>query len=186
MHLFEASPSKIANLPQAKPVTAAMAETMTAALGVSVLPASRHILPDGYPLIKDKTGPPRVPSNEELKLVGQMFHEAYEVSVNVSYMIVRCHILPKKPWPLTIGGMPLWITSDATETPEIEGRGGRAPPVMEHLPFSKVASPTGQHFNSIAQYFLNSLNVTVSEIMWNGVQLRLTISDDVPIRKTSV
>lgn len=108
-----------------------------------------------------------------------MFHETYEVSVNVSYMIVRCHNLPKKPWPLTIGGMPLWITSDATETPEIEGRGGRAPPIMEQLPFSKFASPTGQHFNSIAQYFLNSLNVIVSEIMWNGVQLRLTISDDV-------
>lgn len=79
-----------------------------------------------------------------------------EVSANVSYMIVRCHKLPKKPWPLTIGGMPLWITSDATETPEIEGRGGRAPPIMDHLPFSTVASPTGQHFNWIAQYFLKS------------------------------
>lgn len=75
--------------------------------------------------------------------------------------------------------MPLWITSDATETPEIEGRGGCAPPIMEHLSFSTVASPTGQHFNSIAQYFLNSLDAIVSEIMGNGVLLRLTISDDV-------
>lgn len=89
-------------------------------------------------------------------LVGQIFHEAYEVSINVSYMILQCHKLPKKPWPLTIGGMPLWITNSATETPEIEGRAGRAPPIMENFPFSKVASPTGQQFDLIAQYFLNS------------------------------
>lgn len=179
MRSFEAGASKIARLPQAKPVAVAVAETMTAAPELPVLPASRHILLEGYPLIKDKTSRPRVSSNEEIKLVSEMFHETYEVSVNVSYMIVRCHKLPKKPWPLTIGGMPLWITSDATETPEIEGRGGRAPPIMEHLPFSTIASSTGQHFNLVAQYFLNSLDITVSEIMWNGVQLRLTIPDDV-------
>ena len=176
---FEAGTSKIASLPPAKPVAVAVAETMTAAPESPVLPVSRHILLEGYLLIKDKTRPPRVPSNEEIKLICEMFHETYEVSVNVSYLIIRCHKLPKKPWPLTIGGMPLWITSDATETPEIESRGGRAPPIMEHLPFSTIASPTGQHFNSIAQYFLNSLDVTVSEIMWNGIQLRLTIPDDV-------
>lgn len=179
MRSFEAGASNIAHLPPAKPVAVAVAETMTAAPELPVLPASRHILLEDYPLIKDKTGPPRVPSNEEIKLVSEMFPETYEVSVNVSYMIIRCHKLPKKPWPLTIGGMPLWITSDATETPEIEGRGGRAPTIMEDLPFSTVASPTGQHFNSIAQYFLNSLDVTVSQIMWNGVQLRLTIPNDV-------
>lgn len=53
---------------------------MTAALGLIVPPASRHILLEGFPLIKDKMGPPRVliPSNEEIKLIGEMFHETYE------------------------------------------------------------------------------------------------------------
>lgn len=50
---------------------------------------------------------------------------------------------------------------------------------MEHLPYSKVASPTGQQFDLVAQYFLNSLSATVTEIMWNEIQLRLTLPDDV-------
>lgn len=129
---------------------------------------SRHIhTPRGFPAYLDKKGSPRVPSSEERKLVCQIIHEAYEVSVNFLYMIVWSLNLPKKPGSLTRGGMPLWNTNSTTETSEIEGRSGHAPPVMNHLPLSKVACEFG-------------LSITLSEIKWNSVQLRFTLPDNSP------
>lgn len=108
-----------------------------------------------------------------------MFHNTYEVLVNISYLIIQYHKLPKKYWSLILGGILLWITSNATETLEIKSRGRCSLPIIENLLFSTIASPTGQYFTSIAQYFLNSLDVTISKIMQNKIQLRLTIFDDV-------
>lgn len=97
--------------------------------------ASRHIhTPQGFPAYLDKKGSLCVPSNEEIKLVCQIIHEAYEVSVNFLYMIVWSLNLPKKPWSLARGGMPLWNTNSTTETSKIQGRSGHAPPIMNHLP----------------------------------------------------
>lgn len=67
--------------------------------------------------------------------------------------------------------------------PEREGMGKRAPLVMNHLPLSKVACPTRQQFGFTAQYFNDNLSITLSERMWNGLQLRLTFSDNIPPQK---
>jgi len=75
-----------------------------------------------------------------------MFHETYEVSINVSYMI------------LIKRGMQLWITKCATETPEIEGRGGRALVRVHTFPVLQGCLPYGATVWLDCSEFFNSLS----------------------------
>lgn len=141
----------------------------------AILRKSRHMILKDFPLILDKTGPPRIPSIEMIKLIGQIFDGVFEVSINATYMIVRCRALPQRPWPITLGGIPLWITDSETDTPLAGGKAGRSPPILQDLRLSKVACPSGEVFSTIAQYFTENLDIAISEIMWRGTQLRLVV-----------
>lgn len=157
----------------------ALEETATPLLP-HTLRNSRHIVLDGFPLIMNKVGPPMMPATEQIEIVKQIFDGVFEVSVNASFMIVRCRTLPAKPWPITFGGIPLWLTDSIDDTPMIEGKPGRTFPVLPHMYLSRKESPSGADFALIAKYFLDELSIVVSEIMWNGPSLRLRLQSTVP------
>ncbi len=125
----------------------------------------------------DKLGPPRTPSSEEIKLICQMFDGAgvFEVSLNAPFLIIRCHSLPPKPWPLTIGGIPIWLTDSATGTPLPQGSPGHSQPVLPDLRLSNIRCPPSESIALISKFFTDEYGILISEIMWTGPQLHLRV-----------
>lgn len=78
-------------------------------------------------------------------------------------MIVHSRPLPRRPWPLTIGGIPLWLTESATDTPVPEGRGGRSASLLPDLGLSNISFSVGEDFASIATYFSEEFSVLISD-----------------------
>ena len=76
-----------------------------------VRPSSRRIGNAKYQIFLLSTKLPKA------KRLTSMIQD-YSIKMNILYVIIQCLNLPKKPWLLTIGGMPLWITSSTTEIPE--------------------------------------------------------------------
>ncbi len=106
----------------------------------------RHVLLENHPLIYDKLGPPRTPSSEEIKLICQIFDGAgvFEVSLDAPFLIIRCRSLPPRPWPITIGGIPIWLTESATDSPIAQGEAGLSQPVLTDLNLSQVYCPPSE------------------------------------------
>ncbi|MCJ1365136.1 hypothetical protein MMC16_004256 [Acarospora aff. strigata] len=119
-----------------------------------------------------------MPSTEAINLIWKMFEDVFEVSINATFMIIRCRSLPPRPWPLTMGGIPLWLSDSPTETHMASGTAGRSPPILPELNLSKICCPAGEGFELIVEYFSGKLGFQISEIMWSGPQLRIKTSDN--------
>jgi len=144
------------------------------ALGIQT---PRHILFEGFPLIKGKTEPPRVPSNDQIELIRRLFDGVTEVSLNASFLIVRCRSLPPKPWPLTIGGMPLWLLTVLRihrcqmANPTFRSCVTRARSFQDSLSGCLLL---------LQSTFLENLGLSMSEIICGvGIYLRLKVPESV-------
>ena len=56
-----------------------------------------------------------------------LFPTCYKLSFAPPFLLLACTKLPPKPWPVTVAGMPLYLTTDAEESPLDMGLGGRGP-----------------------------------------------------------
>jgi hypothetical protein len=71
------------------------------------------------------TTPPSWDSFQELK---SLFPTTFEVEVIPPILLIRVRVLPPKPWPMTVAGLPLRLTTDPDEEcfkRGMVGRGGK-------------------------------------------------------------
>lgn len=54
---------------------------------------------------------PVPPKKEELQILLNLFPKTTNVTVIGPMLVIVVQELPKKPWPLTVAGLPLYITS---------------------------------------------------------------------------
>lgn len=147
---------------------------------------SQHILLEGFPLIMDKIEPPRTPLSAEVDMIFDMFDGVFAVHFSPTFLIIRCRSLPPKPWPISIGGMPIWLTDSETDMPYPQGKAGCSSPVLDDLRLSRVSSPAGETFELIAKYFADEHKIALLEIMWDGPRLFIRIPDTIQISSLPV
>jgi hypothetical protein len=96
-----------------------------------ILATSKRIKLD-YPLIMDGRpwGPPADRGFTDLL---NLFSTTFVVEIRSPFLIIRVHTLPPKPWPLTIGGLPVRFTTDKYDTCFDYGKGGKGPKALTHL-----------------------------------------------------
>jgi len=67
-----------------------------------------------FPMVEDGGG--RGPTNkDQWKETTSLFPTTQEVWINSPFLVICVQTLPPRPWPLTIGGYPLQITTDRRE-----------------------------------------------------------------------
>ncbi|KAI9767362.1 MAG: hypothetical protein M1840_005772 [Geoglossum simile] len=136
---------------------------------------SRHIVFD-FSLVED--GQPRPPRTEtERVLLSNLFPTQYSVGVYGFFLIVRVRKLPPKPWPLTVAGLPFYITTDEWEYPWVRGKFGRGPKVLKHL--DARYKITKEIFNAAIRYFDTQTNVRIIAIRWSIGSWRIVVPDGI-------
>ncbi|KAL8839278.1 MAG: hypothetical protein Q9170_001795 [Blastenia crenularia] len=52
------------------------------------------------------------PKGHQLIAIRNLFPTAYNISLQTPFIVVTCHELPQKPWPVTVAGLALFLTTD--------------------------------------------------------------------------
>jgi hypothetical protein len=144
-----------------------------------VVSTSRHILFD-FTLVED--GMPRCPrTEEEWNVLLNLFPTTYSVSLHGLFLIVRVRRLPPKPWPLSVAGLPFYITTNEWDSPWIRGKHGHGGRILEDLNAQRRV--TDEIFDAVISYFDTHTNVKITAVRWSIGYWRITVPDGTLIQK---
>jgi hypothetical protein len=144
-----------------------------------VVSTSRHILFD-FTLIKD--GIPRCPrTEEEWNVLQNLFPTTYSVSLHGLFLIIRVRRLPPKPWPLSVAGLPFYITTNEWDCPWVRGKYGRGGRILEDLDAQHCV--TDEIFDAVTSYFDSHTDVKITAVRWSIGSWRITVPDGTLVQK---
>ena len=138
---------------------------------LSSFTTSKHIIFEGHPLIKNNAGP-----------LYELFKMIFQIAVNEMYMTVRCHSLSTKSQIISIQGILLWLIDNETDSPMSRSEYGHSARVLWDLRLSKIGCFSDEEFALIAEFFLNTHDITIAEIQWIDTALRLKLSGNIQVR----
>ena len=95
----------------------------------STLNQARHIIFTDFSLIEN--GSLRLPrSSYERQLLFGLFDTTFSVDVGPLMITIRVKTLPSKPWPVSVGGAPLFLTTSTSEEGFLPGQLGAGKPIL--------------------------------------------------------
>lgn len=112
-------------------------------------------------------GVQHTPSSEQSHAIMDLFPTSFKVSLTSVFLVVVCKELPAKPWPVTVAGLPLYLTTDTDAEPMDCGLTGRGPKLSVDSSISRWHTPSMQAFQQIYDLF-DSLNANINRIQWIG------------------
>ena len=121
----------------------------------------------GFQLFRDGIQFP--PSPEQYRQILPLFPTSFKLSFSPPYMIIACTKLPVKPWPVTVAGMPLYLTTDADDAPLDLGRSCTGPKVTIEANVAIWQTPDLETFQKLFKLF-DSLGAKFHRIQWVGWQ----------------
>lgn len=133
--------------------------------------ASSQIILD-FSLV-DEDSLPRAPTRKEFKVLMKLFPTQYAVTVVPPMITIHVRTLPPKPWPLTVAGLPLHLTTDESSTGYWHGRPGFGPQAMAHLD-SKL-HVTADIFRAAADLFVRELKIQVGYLQWTVGRWKIAV-----------
>ena len=132
-----------------------------------------------YPLVENGR-PLTPPPGGFLELLG-LFPTTFAAEVAPPYVIIRVRTLPPKPWPFTVGGLLLWLTTDEFAECFDRGRTAKGPKALEHIDLQhKEELSEGILREAIAVF--RALQVKIRDIMWSPGFWRITIPDNADLK----
>ena len=84
-------------------------------------------------------------------------------------LIVRCHQLPPKPWPLTVAGLPLWLTTEPEGQPLRSGQAAGAVPIKLNADIVLWETPGLETLKEIFGKY-DKMGINISRIRWLGMR----------------
>ena len=96
-------------------------------------------------------------------------------------MIIRVRTLPPKPWPFTVGGLPLWLTTDEFADCFDRGRTGKGRKALEHIDLQRKEEFSEDILRKVITVF-RDLQVKIRDIMWCPGFWRITIPDNTDLK----
>ena len=119
----------------------------------------------GFELFRD--GEQNTPSTEQSRQILSLFPTSFKLSFSPPFLIIACTKLPVKPWPVTVAGMPLYMTTDADDTPIDLGRSGLGPRASIEATVTKWHTPELKTFQMLFKLF-DSLGAKIHRLQWIG------------------
>ena len=126
--------------------------------------STRHVKLN-FDLFSD--GVQHAPSCEQSQAIMELFPTSFKISLKSVFLIVACIKLPAKPWPTTVAGLPLYLTTDADAEPMDCGLTSRGPKLSVDSSITRWHTPSMQAFQQI-HALLDSLNANINRIQWIG------------------
>ncbi|KAK2799102.1 hypothetical protein FQN50_008608 [Emmonsiellopsis sp. PD_5] len=121
-------------------------------------------------------GVARPPSDDEFRILKDSFPTANSVSVTPPLLIVEYHKLPPKPWPLSIAGLPVFITSEENCLGFGFGRQGGRKKALPH--YNATRHVNEEIFMAAIDYFETQLEVFITSIVHLAGRWLTTVPDD--------
>jgi hypothetical protein len=111
-------------------------------------------------------------------LLSSLYPTQYSVGVCGVFLVVRVRELPPQPWPLTVAGLPFYITTDEWDVPWPFGtiRQHNRDRILEELDARQFINDG--LFAAAIKWFDEESTVTISAIMWSAGMWQITIPDD--------
>ena len=108
----------------------------------------------------------------------RLFPTTFSVELMPPFLIFRVREVPPQPWPLTIAGLPIMITSEESpfRSPFFHGRHGRGPRNLDHLKL-RTSSDYNRHVLEQAVKVFDELKQNIIDIYWFGGFWRITVPD---------
>lgn len=135
--------------------------------------ASSQIILD-FSLV-EQDGFPRAPTRKESEVLMKLFPTQYAVTIVPPLITIHVRTLPPKPWPLTVAGLPLYLTTDESTTGYHHGKQGFGPPAMEHL--NSKLNVTKNIFTAAADFFERELKIHVDYLQWTVGRWKIAVPD---------
>lgn len=123
-----------------------------------------------------ENGLPRMPRGSEWDVLNNLFPTQFGLSVVPPMLTIHVRTLPPKPWPLTVAGLPLYITTEEWDTGYDFGKQGVGPAALGHL--NAKLHVTRDIFREIVRYFEGDLNIKLDYIQWTVGQFKISVPDD--------
>lgn len=143
--------------------------------------ATRHVKLD-FELFRD--GKPCIPSSEQNRAIMALFPTSFLLSFSPPFLVVACLKLPAKPWPITVAGIPLYLTTDAKSSPMNFGLDGRGLKAYTDANIDRWKTPDMETFKKIFRLFDN-LDANIHRLQWIGsCFLALGVSEPYPDWRT--
>ncbi|KAL8973512.1 MAG: hypothetical protein Q9197_002247 [Variospora fuerteventurae] len=143
---------------------------------------SKHIqLP--YSLVED--GKALSPPLGDWSLIASLFPNTKGAEVMPPFLTILVPTLPPKPWPLTVGGLPLRFTTDEYVDLFDRGRCGRGPKVLQELDLhamQRTIDINDRIFEEVIEMF-RKLNIPIRDIFWFGSFWQITTIDAVDVKQ---
>lgn len=121
-----------------------------------------HLNP-GFCLVQD--GEPRLPDRVEWETLLKLFPACTSVTVQPPFIIVCFETLPSKPWPVTLGGLALYYTTDPNAQPLPKGLRGRGPGLKIEAEIHRTRVPQHEAFIQIFAA-LDEQNMKITKLQW--------------------
>ncbi|KAL8990492.1 MAG: hypothetical protein Q9177_000863 [Variospora cf. flavescens] len=143
---------------------------------------SKHIqLP--YSLVEN--GKALSPPLGDWSVIISLFPNIKGAEVMDPFLIILVPTLPPKPWPLTVGGLPLRFTTEEYVDLFDRGRCGRGPKVLQELDLhamQRTIDINDRIFEEVVEVF-RKLNIPIRDIFWFGSFWQITTIDAVDVKK---
>ena len=117
------------------------------------------------------------PSGDEYSTLLKLFPNTFAVEVRPPYLIIRVHELPLKPWPFTIGGLPVQFTRNDHGEIFKRGRIGRGKVVLPDLNLKGSTKYSNEVLRAVIDYF-EEVRTKIRDVFWmSGCWLVTTIEE---------
>lgn len=119
------------------------------------------------------------PNKEQANAILDLFPTAFKLSLQNTFIVVNCTQLPPKPWPLTVAGMPLYLTTDPNTIPLKLGLGARGAKLEIGHPIKRYEHPTLETFKKVFEA-LDERGIHLTRLQWVGWRFLGFLSDIAP------
>lgn len=107
---------------------------------------------------------PRNPTLDEFEILFSLFPACLGVAVLGPFLVIHVEKIPPKPWPVSVAGLPLFLTTNGLEVPwTLGGAGNMRYAVLEHLD----ARNGGERalYDAVIAFF-EEQSIEISELVW--------------------
>ena len=125
---------------------------------------TRHIRLD-FELYQD--GEQITPSKEQYDKIMSLFPTCFKLSFQPPFLVVACTTLPAKPWPVTLAGLPLYLTTDGAASPMNRGQTAFGPKASIDAIISRWNTPDLETFKKLFDFF-DLLDANIQRLQWIG------------------
>lgn len=138
-----------------------------------MLAVSKHIELDS-PLIIN--GRPDGLDGTVIRDLARLFPTTFGVDIYPPFLVIRVHTLPPKPWPFTIGGMPVHFTTDIHDSGFDRGKLGKGPKAVTHINLQNEHEFSDEVLDQAISLF-RDLGINIQSIFWLGTFWQVTVID---------